>query len=104
MQKRSVKKKQRPAQHQNRMPGLEWKMKPRPAFFDPFSPSSQKLKIWFEFPAARKMGCVPAGTTNNVILCAGSVLLRLLPVNEISLRCEMLPAEVNRHNCATPLE
>jgi len=44
MQKRSVKKKQRPAQHQNRMPGLEWKMKPRPAFYDPMSRSSEKLK------------------------------------------------------------
>jgi NAD(P)-dependent dehydrogenase (short-subunit alcohol dehydrogenase family) len=44
MQKRNEKKKQRPPQHQNRMPGLEWKMKPRPAFFDPLSGSRQKLK------------------------------------------------------------
>src|SRR5690349_12191648 len=44
MQKRNIKKKQRPAQHQNRMPGLEWKMKPRPAFFDPLSSPGQKLK------------------------------------------------------------
>ena len=44
MQKRNIKKQQRPAQHQKSMPGLEWKMKPRPAFFDPMSVSSQKLK------------------------------------------------------------
>ena len=44
MQKRSAKKKQRPPQHQNKMPGLEWKMKPRPAFFDPNSDSRLKLK------------------------------------------------------------
>ena len=43
MQKRSDKKKIRPAQHQNRQPGLEWKMDPQPAFYDP-SANSQKLK------------------------------------------------------------
>jgi NAD(P)-dependent dehydrogenase (short-subunit alcohol dehydrogenase family) len=44
MQKRSKKKYQRPPQHQDRMPGLEWKMKPRPAFFDPVAAPGQKLK------------------------------------------------------------
>jgi NAD(P)-dependent dehydrogenase (short-subunit alcohol dehydrogenase family) len=44
MQKRSDKKKLRPAQHQSRQPGLEWKMKPRPAFFDPSQSAGRKLE------------------------------------------------------------
>ena len=43
MQKGSKKTKVRPAQHQDRQPGLEWKMKPRPAFFDPSLTSQKKL-------------------------------------------------------------
>jgi NAD(P)-dependent dehydrogenase (short-subunit alcohol dehydrogenase family) len=35
MQKRSTKKKARPGQHQNRQPGLEWKMNPPPEFLNP---------------------------------------------------------------------
>jgi hypothetical protein len=34
MQKRSKRKAIHPPQHQNRQPGLEWKMKPHPVFFD----------------------------------------------------------------------
>lgn len=44
MQHQSSKRKVRPAQHQSRQPGLEWKMKPRPAFFDPYEIAQQKLK------------------------------------------------------------
>jgi NAD(P)-dependent dehydrogenase (short-subunit alcohol dehydrogenase family) len=44
MQKRSVKKTVRPAQHQNRQPGQEWKMNPRPQFYDPSIPVTQKLQ------------------------------------------------------------
>ena len=43
MQKRNPKKNIRPAQRQNKQPGLEWKMKPRPGFFDPSVVSVQKL-------------------------------------------------------------
>lgn len=43
MQKRARKKMQRPAQHQNRQPGMEWKMKPRPAFYDPAKTIDRKL-------------------------------------------------------------
>jgi NAD(P)-dependent dehydrogenase (short-subunit alcohol dehydrogenase family) len=34
MQKRSKRKSIHPAQHQNRQPGIEWKMKPPPVFYD----------------------------------------------------------------------
>ena len=44
MQRASPKKNARRPQHQNRMPGLEYKMDPRPAFYDPSLNSTQKLK------------------------------------------------------------
>src|SRR4051812_519667 len=44
MQKRSKRKPIHPAQHQNRQPGLEWKMRPRPVFFDPDYYKERKLK------------------------------------------------------------
>lgn len=44
MQRRSEKRKVRPAQHQRRQPGLEWKMNPRPSFYDPGALAVQKLK------------------------------------------------------------
>ncbi len=44
MQKRNEKEKIRPAQHQKRQPGLEWKMKPRPRFFNPSSFREKKLR------------------------------------------------------------
>ena len=43
MQKRSEKQKDRPAQHQRRQPGQEWKMKPQPVFFNPDAGSEKKL-------------------------------------------------------------
>jgi NAD(P)-dependent dehydrogenase (short-subunit alcohol dehydrogenase family) len=44
MQKKNDKKKLRPPQHQNRQPGLEWKMNPRPAFYDVSAEPGIKLK------------------------------------------------------------
>src|SRR4051812_41859134 len=43
MQKRSKRKTIHPAQHQNKQPGLEWKMKPRPVFFNPDFYKEKKL-------------------------------------------------------------
>lgn len=44
MQKANEKKKQRPPQHQSRQPGLEYKMNPRPEFFDGNFNPGNKLK------------------------------------------------------------
>jgi NAD(P)-dependent dehydrogenase (short-subunit alcohol dehydrogenase family) len=43
MQKQNTKKKVRPPQHQQQQPGLEWKMNPKPQFFNPASYSQKKL-------------------------------------------------------------
>ncbi|MEI9866209.1 MAG: hypothetical protein WDN00_16970 [Limisphaerales bacterium] len=46
-----------------------------------------KLKVLFELEAeARNCGCVPAGSTNSVMLCAGSVLLNVPPLKVRSLK------------------
>lgn len=44
MQHGGKKKNVRPPQHQNRQPGLEWKMNPRPSFYDPSTGTGLKLK------------------------------------------------------------
>jgi NAD(P)-dependent dehydrogenase (short-subunit alcohol dehydrogenase family) len=44
MQKRSKRKPIHPPQHQNRQPGLEWKMKPAPVFYDPQFYKEKKLE------------------------------------------------------------
>ncbi len=43
-----------------------------------------------------------AGTTNSVMLCAGSVATMLLPLSERSARRVMVLAEVSCQTCAVP--
>ncbi len=43
MQKSNKKKPVRPAQHQQKQPGMEWKMKPLPVFYDPQDHLKKKL-------------------------------------------------------------
>jgi NAD(P)-dependent dehydrogenase (short-subunit alcohol dehydrogenase family) len=44
MQKRNQKHPARPGQHQRKQPGMEWKMRPQPKFYDPGLVEEKKLK------------------------------------------------------------
>src|SRR5258705_6541183 len=54
-------------------------------------------------PARRRAG-FPGASTKSVMLCAGSVLLKLFPRKLTGLGCVMALAEVSCHTWAVPLE
>src|SRR6266404_3661653 len=69
----------------------------------PAWPSNQKSKVLLGLIApTRRCRGLPAGTTNSVMLWAGTVLLKPFPAKLRSLRRVTEFAEVSCHRCATP--
>ncbi|MBL0341382.1 MAG: hypothetical protein IPP71_10825 [Bacteroidetes bacterium] len=74
MQKQNKKKKARPPQHQNKQPGLEWKMDPQPVFWDEHYFKVKKLEG--KVAIISGIHCKPIAATGE-----GQKLLEVATVN-----------------------